>query len=85
MVDHEADGTRVVRMTHASVEGNVSVMEMHHLVGTPSGIRHLVDTHRLTLFTAAEYEAAFRAAGLGCDIDRPGPFGRGALIGQRNP
>jgi SAM-dependent methyltransferase len=83
VIDHEADGTRVVRMTHTSVEGNVSVMEMHHLVGTPSGIEHLVDTHRLTLFTTAEYAAAFRAAGLGCDIDRPGPFGRGALIGQR--
>ena len=82
LVDHEAGGTRVVRMTHSGIDGNVAVMEMHHLVGTAAGVEHLVDTHRLTLFTEHEYGAAFRSAGLTFDLDRPGPFGRGALIGQ---
>ena len=85
VLDDEVDGTRVVRMTHSGIDGNVAVMEMHHLVGTPSGIEHLVDTHRMTLFTEREYEAAFRSAGLSYHLDRPGPFGRGALIGHPTP
>ena len=80
--DHEGGGTRVVRMTHSGLDGNVSVIEMHHLVGTSAGVEHTREVHRLTLFTDAEYRSAFRAAGLSCQVDQPGPFGRGALIGR---
>lgn len=78
----EADGLRVIRMSSSSVEGSVSVMEMHHLVGTPSTIEHFVETHRMTLFSFDEYESAFRRAGLSYELAQPGPSGRGALIGQ---
>jgi ubiquinone/menaquinone biosynthesis C-methylase UbiE len=82
VLDHEAGGTHLVRMTQSGLDGNVSVMAMHHLVGTQSGIEYLVEHHRLTLFTYDEYEAAFRAAGLSYELDQPGPFGRGALVGM---
>ena len=81
VLDREADGIRVVRMSHSGVEGNVSTMEMHHLVGTPLTVEHFVETHRMTLFGFDEYEAAFRRAGLSYELVEPGPFGRGALIG----
>jgi SAM-dependent methyltransferase len=81
VLDHEADGVRLIRMSHSGIDGNVATMEMHHLVGTASGVEHLVDTHRMTLFTLDEYEAGFRRAGLSYELDHPGPFGRGALIG----
>jgi SAM-dependent methyltransferase len=82
VLDHEADGVRLIRMSHSGLDGNVAIMEMHHLVGTSSGVEHIVDTHRMTLFTLNDYEAAFRGAGLTYEHDQPGPFGRGALIGR---
>ena len=47
-----------------------------------SGIEHLVETHRTTLFTLSEYESAFLASNLTFEFDEHGPTGRGALIGQ---
>lgn len=82
VLDHEADGVRLIRMSHSGIDGNVAVMEMHHLLGTSSGVEHIVDTHRMTLFTLDDYEAAFLGAGLTYELDQPGPFGRGALIGR---
>ena len=63
------------------VEGSQSTLDMHYLVGSPSGIEHLVESHRLTLFTLAEYDSAFLASGLTFEFDPVGPAGRGAFIG----
>ena len=68
-------------MTMSWSDGSSSVLDMHYLVASPSGIEHLVETHRLTLFTLAEYESAFLASGLTFEFDQDGPIGRGALIG----
>ena len=38
-------------------------------------------SHRMTLFSLAEYESAFLASDLTFEFDQDGPFGRGALIG----
>ena len=85
VLDHEADRVRVVRMTASDIDGDTAVMTMHHLVARGSEIEHRSETHRMTLFTMADYEAAFRTAGLTFEVDRPGPFGRGALIGSPRP
>jgi SAM-dependent methyltransferase len=37
---------------------------MHYLVATPEGIEHAAEEHRFGLFTRAEIQAAFEAAGL---------------------
>jgi len=81
VLDQEADGTRLVRITMSGVDGSQSILEMHYLVASPSGIEHLVETHLMTLFTLAEYESAFLACGLSFEFDQLGPMGRGALIG----
>jgi SAM-dependent methyltransferase len=83
VLDHEDDDTRVVRMTASSIEGNVSLLEMHYLVASGSGIEHRVETHRMTLFTDEEYREAATSAGLSYELDQPGPFGRGAIIGRK--
>jgi ubiquinone/menaquinone biosynthesis C-methylase UbiE len=81
VLDQEADGIRLVRMTMSRVDGSQSVLDMQYLVGSPSGIEHLVETHRLTMFSLAEYESAFVASDLTFEFDQDGPIGRGALIG----
>jgi SAM-dependent methyltransferase len=81
VLDQEAGGIRLIRMTGSRADGAQSILDMHYLVASPSGIEHLVETHRMTLFTLAEYESAFLASNLTFEFDKDGPFGRGALIG----
>jgi SAM-dependent methyltransferase len=54
----------IVRMHLSEQHGRRSIMDMHHLVGTPKGVRHWVEHHDLGLFEIRTYLAAFRAAGL---------------------
>lgn len=59
------DGRTIARVSHSVRDGDWSVLTVHYLVGsTAAGVRHFAETHRLRLFTRAQYEAAFVAAGL---------------------
>jgi SAM-dependent methyltransferase len=73
---------KLARMNNSRVENGVSIFEMHHLVGTPDEVVHFVETHALTLYAKADYEAAFRAAGLQVEFDEVGLTGRGLFIGR---
>jgi SAM-dependent methyltransferase len=76
-----SDEVEVVRMSRSERQGDKTYLEMHHLVGTPEGIEHLVDHHELTLFTPGDYETAFRLSGLTVDtVESPLP-GRDRYIG----
>ena len=55
---------KVARVTCSSIDGNVSVFDMHHLVATPHGVEYFIEPHRLTMFTESEYLEAFGRAGL---------------------
>lgn len=79
----EAPDLKVVRMNDSRVEGRLSVMEFHYLIGRPGGIEHLRETHALGLFSHDEYRAAFVAAGLRVEHDRAGLMGRGLWIGHK--
>ena len=70
-----------VRMIVSERRGRVSVMDAHHLVGTPAGVEHFVERHRMGLFTRAEYEQALSAAGLDPVHDRTGISDRGLYLG----
>lgn len=72
---------KITRMNISGLEGRKSVMDMHHLVGTPDGIEHFIEHHELTLFTHDEYLSAFRKAGLEPLYDATGLAGRGLYIG----
>lgn len=57
-------GLKIVRMDTPRVEGRRWILDMHHLIGTPEGVEHVVEPHVLASWTPAEMEAAIRAAGL---------------------
>ncbi len=73
---------KIARMNTSSVEGRLSVMDMHYLIGTPEGIHHYVEHHALGLFTSAEMTNALTAGGLEVTCDAVGLTGRGLYIGQ---
>lgn len=55
---------KICRMNTSDVDGDLSVMNMHHLVGTPDGVEHFVERHVLAMFTVEQFAAAGEAAGL---------------------
>ncbi len=78
--------THQVRMIVAKRRGRISVMDAHHLVGTPTGVDHFVERHRMGLFTRSEYTAAFKAAGLEPSFDPKGISDRGLYLAfKRRP
>ena len=77
----ERPGLAAVRMNDSRVDGRLSVMEFHYLVGRPGApVEHLVETHSLGLFTDDEYRAALEGAGLKVEHDPEGLMGRGLWI-----
>lgn len=82
VVEHE--GTTIARVAHTVREGDASVMEVHYLLASAdSGVRHVCEVHRAMLFTAAQYEAAFREAGLEPEYVPGVQSGRGLFVGVR--
>ncbi|MBP2473492.1 SAM-dependent methyltransferase [Crossiella equi] len=77
-----AGGRTLARVSHTVREGEVSVMSAHYLVAeADTGVRHFAVTHVNSLFTRAQYETAFRAAGLSVEFLSGGPSGRGLFRG----
>jgi len=74
---------KITRMNSTSLRENLSVMEMHYLVGTPQGVEHFVELHEMGLFTHEQYVEAFRQVGLGLLYDPNGLIGRGLYVGQK--
>src|SRR3954447_25633252 len=62
------DGIAGARVGRSWRDGARTTLELHHLVGTNDGVEHLVEAHELTLFTDAEYRAAFERAGLSVEV-----------------
>jgi ubiquinone/menaquinone biosynthesis C-methylase UbiE len=74
---------KIARMNVSAVEDGASVFDFHYLVGTPGGIEHFTERHKLCLFTHDEYLEAMRGCGLEVLYDREGLMGRGLYIGIR--
>jgi SAM-dependent methyltransferase len=77
------DVMMVVRLSFSRRVGNVTELDMHHLVRTESGIEHFVETHRLALTPTEEYVSAVESAGLRARVV---PFmpARDRIVGTRN-
>src|SRR6266705_1205708 len=58
------DQTTVVRVAFSRRDGNITELDMHHLVQTAKGVDYFVETHRLALVPTDDYVAAVEAAGL---------------------
>lgn len=76
-----SDDLKVARVARSWLEGPISCMEMHHLVGEPGSVEHFVEVHRLGLYTEGEMRDAFCQAGLEVEFDPDGIAGRGLYTG----
>ncbi|MBU0595682.1 class I SAM-dependent methyltransferase [Candidatus Bipolaricaulota bacterium] len=74
---------KIARINTSQIVDGLSVFDLHHLIGTPEGVEHIVEHHEMGLWTVAEMTAAFEAAGLDVEYDPEGITGRGLYIGQR--
>ncbi|MFB7297705.1 class I SAM-dependent methyltransferase [Streptomyces rubiginosohelvolus] len=79
-------GRRTIsRVSHTVRVGDRTRMEVHWVVADrETGPRHAVEHHELTLFTPAQYEAAFAAAGCTVDYLRSAWTGPGIYVGVRS-
>jgi dTDP-3-amino-3,4,6-trideoxy-alpha-D-glucopyranose N,N-dimethyltransferase len=77
------EGRTVTRISHSTLDGRATRMEVRFMVGDESGIREFVEIDRLTLFTREEYESAFRDAGCSVEFLPGPPTGRGLFLGIR--
>jgi ubiquinone/menaquinone biosynthesis C-methylase UbiE len=73
---------KIARMNISQRDGNLSVMDMHHLVTTPAGVEYFIEHHELALFSDDEYRVALEAAGLVVTRDE-GIIGRGLYVGRK--
>src|SRR5919198_4602449 len=74
---------KMARINTSFVNGRLSIMDMHYLIGTPEGTEHYVERHELGLFTTEEMRHALTTCGLEVTYDAIGLTGRGLYIGQR--
>lgn len=77
------DGRTVARVSHSVQDGDAVRMTVHYISADATGVRHLSDTHRLTLFTREQYREAFARAGCTAELVRSERFGRGLFVGVR--
>jgi ubiquinone/menaquinone biosynthesis C-methylase UbiE len=59
----------------------LSVLDIHYMVGQPSGVETFSEVHEMGLFSPDEYAAAVRDTGLAHEYDPQGFFGRGLHVG----
>lgn len=74
---------KLARVNTSLREGRLSILDLHHLVGTPEETVHFVERHEMGLFETAELLDAFRRAGFETDFDDEGLTGRGLLVARR--
>lgn len=73
----------VVRLAHSRLEGNVTELDMHHLVQTAEGIDYFVERHRLALTPTADYVSAVETAGLAARVIPDYMPGRDRIVGLK--
>lgn len=74
---------KIAWMYTSEVEGRISIMDVHYLVGTPTSVEHFTERREVGLFTNEEYLDAFRRAGLDAEHRPQGLFGRGVYVARK--
>lgn len=77
----EGEGIKVARVAVGRREGEMSVLDMHHMVASKDGVERFFERHEVRLFTHEQYLSAFTAAGLVTVFDPEGLNGRGLYVG----
>jgi SAM-dependent methyltransferase len=81
LVDQPA--LKIAQMSISERYGATGVIRFTYLVGEPGGVTSFGETHRLQLFTDAEYRSAFAHARLETTHERSDIFSRGLYIGVK--
>jgi len=76
----EQGDLKVAWMYTSEREGDLSVLDIHYLVGRPTGIRTLRERQELGLFTERQQLDALSDADLEARHESDGPFGRGLYV-----
>jgi ubiquinone/menaquinone biosynthesis C-methylase UbiE len=71
---------KIAWMYTSEREGSLSILDMHYLIGRPTGIRGFQERQQLGLFSEEQHLDAFRAAGLDARFEPDGLFGRGLYV-----
>ncbi|HWB73725.1 MAG TPA: methyltransferase domain-containing protein [Nannocystaceae bacterium] len=79
----DAVDLKVARFCVSAVRDRFAITPMHHLVATPEGVEHFVETHELFLAERDEVERAFARAGLADIRYLPEKLVRGLWLGRR--
>ena len=74
---------KIARVNTSLVDGRLSIVELHYLVGTPERTEHLVERHELGLFEVDEMISALEGEDLVVDYNPEGLTGRGLYLGRR--
>lgn len=74
----------VCRMSHSGREGNLSVLQLHYLRGSVSGIEHYSERMELALFSSVEMTRAFEDAAMRVSYDAEGLMGRGLYVARHD-
>lgn len=77
------DEVTVVRLAAARREGNITELDMHHLVQTARGIEYFMEQHRLALTPTEGYVAAVESAGLAARAIPDYMPGRDRVVGLK--
>lgn len=79
----EGEGQKISRLSVSLEEDGLSVLDMHHLIGTPNGVTHFREELRLGMWTDAEFEAIFSELGYAMETDRIRDNGRRMIVARR--
>lgn len=71
---------KISRINLSQVDGRISWMDMHYLIGTLQGVEHHIERHELGLFTQEEMMQEIIKAGASGKYDEAGVTGRGLYI-----
>jgi SAM-dependent methyltransferase len=77
------DETLVVRVSFGRREGDITNLDMHHLVQTAGGVDYFVENHRLALTPTEDYVSAVEGAGLLARVIPDYMPGRDRIVGVR--
>ena len=77
-------GIKVTRTARNSLEGNISILNMHNIIEGPNGTEEFTEVHRLALYTAETYQQLIKGAGLTSYYDERGLSDRGLHIGVKS-